>query len=310
MRTRLVILFLSFAVPLTAGLRAQKVDADAQQAEDENRPAVLIAESWSRLETSLNGTKNTESRIAAVTALSLLGGDQRAEDMVRTAMHDGDIDLRLAAIVAAGEMSKDKASSGNLPGALREQLNDPDPKVSFTAASTLWKLNDPSGEDILADVAQGERSAEYSALKSGKMNASRTLHSPAALAKIAAQQGIVILVPPVGIGMGAYGYLKGAPAGASPQITAITQLSTGRTQPVKRALIAATHGKDAGARVAAAEALANFNGDDAKDALRALFTDSKEGVRLTASAAYIRVSRGLEMSAPQTSPNAKPGSLR
>ncbi len=298
MRTGRLLFTFSVVLPFSAASLAQNTKPEAQQAADESKPAVVIAECWSRLESSLTGTKNTDTRIASLTALSLLGGDPHAEELVRNAMDDIDVDVHLAAIVAAGEMSKSKGSRGDLPGELRQQLSDSDPKVAFTAASTLWKMDDPSGEDILAAVAEGERSAEYSMLKSSEHSASRTLHSPAALAKIAAQQTMVLLVPPVGIGMGAYGYLKGTAGGISPQITAITQLEKEHTQPVKIALIAAAKTKDPGARMAAAEALSKFSGDDTEDALRGLFTDSKEGVRLTSSAAYIRVASGLSATRP------------
>jgi HEAT repeat protein len=277
---------LSFsAIPLHA---QTNVDSKVVGADDETNPSVLIEASWTRLTNGLTGTKNTDMRIAAISGLSLLGGNPRAEKLIRDTLNDPDIDVRLSAIVAAGEMAKD--GSRNLANEVRNLLNDADPKVAFTAASTLWKLDDPSGEDILMAVAQGERSGDYSFWKGSKHNANRTLHSPAALAKIAAQQSMVILVPPVGIGMGAYGYLKST--GASPQVVSITQIAKEHTDPVKQALIEASKTKDTGARLAAAEALVKFRGDDVREALRNLLTDSKDNVRFTASAAYIRVASG------------------
>ncbi len=272
-------------------IAAQATNPDAQVVgeDQDTSPAALRAASWTRLQNGVTGTKNTDTRIAAIAGLSLLGNDPRAEQLVRDAMHDADIDVRLAAIVAAGEMAKDQGAPSGFPANLRDQLNDLDPKVAFTAASTLWKLNDPSGEDILVAVAEGERSGDYSFWQGSKHSASRTLHSPAALAKIGAQQGMMILVPPVGIGMGAYGYLKGA-GSQSPQITAITQLGTQHNEPVKHALMEATKVKDPGTRLAAAEALAKWSGNDVIDALRPMLIDSKENVRFTASAAYLRVS--------------------
>jgi HEAT repeat protein len=270
-------------------LSAQTANPDAQVVGVGSTPADLRAATWTRLENGLTGTKNTDTRLAAVAALSLLGNELRAEKLIRDTLHDADIDVRLAAIVAAGEMAKDQGTRSNLINDLRNQLNDADPKVAFTAASTLWKINDPSGEDILTAVAEGERSADYSFFKESKHSASRTLHSPSALAKIGAQQGLLILVPPVGIGMGAYGYLKG-PAGQSPQVIAITQIAKGHSEPVKHALIEATQVKNAGARLAAVEALSKFSGTDVLNALEPLLTDSKENVRFSAGAAYLRVS--------------------
>lgn len=269
---------------------AQSAETLAQAAAA-NDDATLSDAAWTRLENAVTGTRNTDTRIAAISALSLLGGEPRAEKLVGNSLHDPDIDVRLAAIVAAGEMIKN-GSRTSFPQELRSQLNDGDPKVAFTAASTLWKLDDPSGEDILLAVAEGERSGDYNFWKGSKHNATRTLHSPAALAKIAAQQSMVILVPPVGMGMGAYGYLKGA-GGASPQVTAITQIAKEHTDAARTALVEATKTKDAGARLAAAEALATFRGDGVRDALRNLLTDSKENVRFTASAAFLR-----QLSAP------------
>jgi hypothetical protein len=293
-------LLMFVSAPFAGTLRAQtNPDAQTVGVSDDTRPAVLIDASWVHLTNGLTGTKNTDTRIAAVTGLSLLGGQPRAEKLVRDALHDADIDVRLAAIVAAGEMVK--SGSRSLTTDLRTLLTDADPKVAFTTASTLWKLDDASGEDILMAVAQGDNSGNYSFVKNSEHNASRTLHSPAALAKIAATQTMVILVPPIGMGMGAYGYLRGT-AGIAPQVTAITQISKRQTAPVKKALIEATKTKDNGARLAAAEALAKFRGDDVRDALRPLLTDSKDNVRFTASAAYIRVSTSA--AAPASSKKA------
>ena len=304
MRNRSIALFtlLFFSVPFTATLRAQNPqDGQIVGAEDEKRPAVLIDASWSRLTNALTETKNTDTRVAAVSGLSLLGGNARAEKLIQDALHDSDIDVRLAAIVAAGEMEKN--GSRSLANDLRNQLNDADPKVAFTAASTLWKMDDPSGEDILMAVAQGERSGDYNFWKGSKHNANRTLHSPMALAKIAAQQSMVILVPPVGMGMGAYGYLKST-GSVSPQVTSISQLANQHTEPVKNALIEATKTKDTGARLAAAEALARFHGDDVREALRELLMDGKDNVRLTASAAYIRVATDTPLTVKDAAPKA------
>lgn len=272
--------------------------ATVAQAASATADATLRDAAWTRLENGVTGTKNTDTRIAAISALSLLGGEPQAEKLVGNTLHDPDIDVRLAAIVAAGEMMKN-GSHGTFMQELRNQLDDADPKVAFTTASTLWKLNDPSGEDILLAVAEGERSGNYNFWKGSKHNATRTLHSPVALAKIAAQQSMVILVPPVGMGMGAYGYLKGS-GGTSPQVTAIAQIAREHTDPARTALIEATKTKDAGARVAAAEALATYRGEGVRDALRNLLTDSKDNVRFTASAAFLR-----QLSAPSLKASPK-----
>ena len=249
------------------------------------------AEAWSLLQDSLT-SKSVDTRVATLSALSLLGGDLKAEGMVRTVMNDeaADIDVRLAAVVAAGQMEKGLDGSRKQRGVFRDDLhallNSNDPKLSFTAASTLWELHDPAGEDVLFATAEGERAGDYSFFKRSEHNARRTLHSPEALAKIAMMQSLTIFVPPVGMGMGAYGYLRGNP-GASPQVTAIEQLAKQPSPQVEKALIVAVKTKDTGARIAAAEALAKFSGPEVRDALYPLMSDDKLQVRLTASAAYL-----------------------
>lgn len=260
------------------------------------------SKAWKQLVDNL-ASKREDTRIDAINALSLLGGNARAEGMVRDVMNDtqADIDVRLAAIVAAGQMDKDRGAHGSFGADLHKFVASDDPKLSFTAATTLWALQDTSGEDVLIATAEGERVSDYSFLKRSEHNASRTLHSPEALAKIAMMQGLTILVPPVGMGMGAYGYLKGTP-GASPQVTAIEQLAKVHTPEVQKALIVATKTKDTAARIAAAEALAKFSGADVRDALAPLLDSDRLQVRLTASAAYLRAT-----SAPVT---PEPGRAR
>ncbi len=250
-------------------------------------PADRTGEAWAMLQDNLTA-KKVDTRIAALSALSLLGGDVKAEGMVRGVMKDAtaDIDVRLAAIVAAGQMDKDRGPHTAFREDLRDLLESNDSKLSFTAASTLWALHDNAGEAVLTATAEGERAGDYSFLKRSEHNATRTLHSPEALAKIAVMQSLTIFVPPVGMGMGAYGYLRGTP-GASPQVTAIEQLARVHSAAVEKALIAATETKDAGARIAAAEALATFHGSPVTGALYALMSDDKLQVRLTASAAFL-----------------------
>lgn len=262
-------------------------------------------QAWGQLQESFD-SKRVDTRIQALSALSLLGGNARAEGMVRKAMRDesADVDVREAAIVAAGQMDKDRGAHGSFRNDLRNLLSSSDPKLSFTAATTLWGLKDTAGQDVLVATAEGERAGEYSFLKRSEHNASRTLHNPEALAKIAVLQSLTILVPPVGMGMGAYGYLKGT-SGASPQVTAIEQLAKVHTPEVQKALIVATQTKDAGARIAAAESLAKYTGPAVRDALAALLNDDKQQVRLTASAAYLHVAEGSPRDATSGKAGAK-----
>lgn len=250
------------------------------------------SEAWAQLQNALD-SRHEDTRIQALSALSLLGGNSRAERMVRKTLEDtaADVDVRVAAIVAAGQMDREGGSHLVFRNELRQLLHNQDPKLSFTAANTLWTLHDRSGADILGATAEGERAGDYSFMRRSEHNASRTLHSPEALAKIALLQGLTIFVPPIGMGMGAYGYLKGDP-GVSPQVTAIEQLAKTHTPVVLKILIEASKTKSEGARIAAAEALSRFSGPAVHDALFPMMEDGKLQVRLTASAAFLNVSSG------------------
>lgn len=247
--------------------------------------APSAAEAWSNLHTAAS-SKNVDTRIQAVTALSVIGTNRDAEQMLRAAFYDPEIDVRLAAIIAAGE-TKDR----NLRGDLRKLLDDDAPQVAFTAATTLWKMTDQSGEDILLAVMRGERKANPNFMTSATHSASRTLHKPAELLRIGATQAASILVPPVGYGMGAYRYLEGA--SKNPRVQALELLAKQEhNEHLQAELIDATDDKDEAVRLAAAEELSHYPGKATLDALSRMFGDKKTAVHLMASASYIRAAGG------------------
>lgn len=266
-----------FATLLFASLLASTVAA-AQM------PPPSASEAWAQLQAGFDSS-SADARIQTVTALSVIGTSGEAERMLRSAFHDKEVDVRLAAIVAAGE-TKDR----NLIGDLRTLLDDPAPEVAFTAATTLWKAGDRSGEDVLLAVVRGERKASPGFMKSATHNANRTLHKPGELLKIGAMQATSILVPPVGMGMGAYKYLDGP--SKDPRVQALDLLAKEHNELVHRGLMDATDDKDDAVRLVAAEELAKYPGAATADALGKMFGDGKTAVRLMACAAFLRVSSG------------------
>src|SRR5882757_1443772 len=181
--------------------------------------AELLKEAWSEITSTVTESKGIDTRVQGIAALGLLGQFPQALQLLQEAMHSPDLEVRIAAIQSAGE-----THNPNLTSDIRNLLDDKEPAVAFTAAITLWKMDDQSGEDILQSVVRGDRSANPGFLKGGIHSANRQLHSPTSLAKIGAMQGAMILLPPVGIGMGAYQYLKGN-AGESPRVLAVEQLA-------------------------------------------------------------------------------------
>ncbi len=254
-------------------------------------PAQLREQAWAMLTDAVNDEKHAETRVQALAALGLLGGNARSLDMLRKAMKDNDLDIRSAAILAAGQ-----TKSPNITTDLRRMLDDKEPAVAFTAALTLWKMHDRSGEDILTAVADGERRSSAKFIDGTEHDISRQLHDPAGLAKMGALQGASMLLGPFGIGIGAYEYLH-RNGGDSARTTAIEAIAENHTAPIRKELIGALGDKDLGVRAAAAKALARYREPEVPPALARLFDDAKPPVRLTASAAYL-VSTGAAPGSP------------
>ena len=240
-------------------------------------------EAWEMLTDAAHEPKHADARIQALAALGTLGTNARAGKLIEEAMKDPDVDVRTAAVLAAGQ-----TNNRNLTTPIRNMLDDKEPQVAFVAATTLWKRNDRSGEDILVAVVDGDRRATADLKDSTIHTVSKDLHSPSTLAKIGALQGASVLLGPFGFGITAYEYMR-KNGGDTSRVSAIEQISQEKTAPIRSTLIAALGDKDPAVRAASAKALgAGYRDKVVSDALLALFDDSKLPVRLTAAAAYLR----------------------
>jgi HEAT repeat protein len=254
-------------------------------------PAQLREQAWTMLTDAVNDEKHAETRVQALAALGLLGSNPRSLDLLRKAMQDKDLDIRSAAAIAAGQ-----TKSPDITTDLRRMLDDKEPSVAFTAALTLWKMHDRSGEDILTAVADGDRRSSAKFINGTEHDISRQLHDPAGLAKIGALQGASMLLGPFGIGIGAYEYLH-KNGGDSARTAAIDAIAQNHTAPIRKELLGALVDKDLGVRAAAAKALARYHEPDVPPALAKVFDDVKPPVRLTAAAAYL-ISSGAAVGSP------------
>jgi HEAT repeat protein len=229
--------------------------------------------------------KHADLRIQALAALGTLGADSRGEKMIVAAMKDPDVDVRTAAVLAAGQ-----TRSRDLTTDIRALLDDREPQVAFAAATTLWKMNDRSGEDILVAVVNGDRSANPKLMNGTMHKVNREVHNPASLARLGALQGASMLLGPFGFGITAFEYMR-KNGGDNARVSAIEQLSQEKTAPIRDELIAALTDKDPAVRAAAAIALGSYRERSVPNALLPVFDDTKAPVRLTAAAAYIRVTQ-------------------
>jgi hypothetical protein len=176
-------------------------------------------------------------------------------------------------------------------------LDDKEPQVAFAAATTLWKMNDRSGEDILVSVVDGERKAGSSLVGGARHTVSRDLHHPTDLARMGALQGASMFLGPFGFGITALEYMRKNGADTA-RVTAVEEVAQNHTALIQAKLIAALKDKDVAVRAAAAKALAGYHEPDVAQALADAFPDPKTPVRLTAAAAYL-MSTGVVATPPE-----------
>ena len=294
MFTAVFTLSLVFAGPfLGAQKKASDADgkivtpASAAQAQEEEpelkSTAPSVDAAWNMLTTATH--KATQTQIMGLAALGTMGNDARAAKLIREGMNDSELEVRTAAILAAGQ-TKNRA----LIPALRERLNDKEPEAVFTAAVTLWKMNDHSGEDFLRAVAEGDRRAKPGLVHGAKNDVNKQLHDPAGLATLGATTGASILLGPFGFGVKAFEYMR--KSGSDPaRAAAIDLIAESHTREVRAELIDALDDKDPAVRAAAAKALGQRHDASAQRSIGPLLNDSKLPVRLFAAAAYINCSR-------------------
>lgn len=251
-------------------------------------PSVDIETAWSLLTSAVSDTKHTPLRVQALAALGNIGSSPRAAGLILGAMKDPDLDVRTAAVLAAGQSPAAEAKR-SFTHELQTLLDDKEPQVAVAAASTLWKMGDHAGEDILMAVADGERKANAGLFDSARHTMTSDLHNPSTIARIGALQGASMLLGPFGFGITAYEYVHKNGADSS-RTLAIELLSQSKTKPIHDELISALTDKDIGVRAAAAKALGSYQDKPTAAAIANLFYDPKPPVRLTAAAAYLRAS--------------------
>ena len=266
-----------------------KIVTASSAAQEQEEPEIKAAApsvdaAWGMLTTATQ--KATQTQIIALAALGTMGSDERAAKLIREGMNDKELEVRTAAIVAAGQ-TKNRA----LIPALRERLHDPEPGAAFTAAVTLWKMNDRSGEAFLRSVADGDRKAKPGLMHGAKNDVNKELHDPQGMATLGATTGASILLGPFGFGVKAVEYML--KNGSDPaRAAAIDLLAESHAPGIDAELVDALSDKDVAVRAAAAKALGQRHDAGAIKPLGELFSDPKLPVRLFAAAAYINCSRG------------------
>ena len=264
------------------------------QTAHKNRPAATALDrAWTMLTENVSPDKPAHDRIVALAALSTLGTNHQAARLIGDSIIGHNMDVRTAAILAAGE-----TKNPELLTRLHAALDDDQPQVAYAAAATLWKMHDNAGEELLLAVAAGERHSKPGLIQSSKHKASKDLHSPTTMATLGLEHGAGFFLGPFGFGVSAIEYAR-KNGGDSGRATALDLLSEEHSEAVHDALIDALDDHEAAVRVAAAKGLAKWPGSDTAKRLLPFFDDEKLPVRLTAAAAYIR-SQSPALSRPRS----------
>ena len=241
-----------------------------------------LEQAWTVLQQGTMAKKGSQ-RSDAIAALSSIGPNQRAVNMIVARLHDPDAAVREKAVAALDNMQAHSA----IPQ-LRAALRDPSPPVSFTAAKALWDMGDPSGRDILIGVLQGRRRGAPSAWKSQLQQTGAQLRSPWNLGLLGAQEAAGVFFGPAAIGVALAGQML-RDNGAPDRAFCAQMLGLDPSPQATAALLKAAHDKNWIVRASAAEGLGNTSRPHVLILLAGLLKDPKPPVRYMAAASVIRL---------------------
>jgi HEAT repeat protein len=223
--------------------------------------------------------KHTGVRTQAVRALRLLPHCPEATDLAETSLKDPNIEVRVAAATALGEMGAKEA----IP-ALKESLSDPKPGVVLTAARSLQLLGDPAGMEVFYEVLADERKPE------GRISQEMDSLNTGKVVEFGVQEGLGFL-PFAGDAYSAVKAVRKNSASASRALAA-RELIKDKDPRVNRALVqAAVSDKSWLVRASALLAIAKRQDPELLSAIVPGLTDQSRVVRYTAAAAVIRLAK-------------------
>ena len=237
---------------------------------------------WSMLTDAAKPGQSAHDRVQAMAALGTMGNDERAARLIEEGFTAHDYDVRVAAVLAAGLTKNPK-----LIEPLQRVLDDDNSQVAYTAAITLWKMHDYSGQDLLTAVALGDRKATVGLIKGEKHKAAKELRSPKTMSMIAINQASGYFLGPFGVGLKAIEMVS-KDSGAAPRAAAVDQIAHQHSDQVHQVLIDSLTDPEPAVRAAAAKGLGRWPDEETERQMLPMFGDNKLAVRLTAAASYLR----------------------
>jgi HEAT repeat protein len=230
--------------------------------------------------------KDPEARRDTAVAFSLGTSQDSSTSTLKSLMADKDYAARESAVTSFGELGDPKF----IP-VIKPALEDDVPEVMFAAARALFQLGDPSGQETLLAVFEGETKAESSFLRGKFRDMARRLKTPKSALLFAAEQGVG-LVPVFGAGAG-YSALSEllSDSSFSPRAASLLMLSSRRSEEIDKLIQGAFTDEDWSVRATAIQIAAKWNLQGWSSRLIPLFQDGNRKVRLRAAALYIRFAR-------------------
>lgn len=238
---------------------------------------------WSMLTDAAKPGQSAHDRVQAMAALGTMGNDERAARLIEQGMTGSDSDVRIAAILAAGN-----TKNARLTAALSRVLDDDNPEVAYTAAIALWKMHDYTGEDFLIAAALGDQKVKPGLIKASKHKAVTDLHSPKTMTMIGLNASAGFFLGPFGVGLKAIEYADKPNGAAVARAAAVDQLARQHSDEVYAVLIADLTDPEPAVRAAAAKGLGRWPDAETERQMLPMFGDNKLAVRLTAAATYLR----------------------
>jgi len=243
------------------------------------RAQIPEKDAWKILETGIANTNATE-RAAAVRVLGLVPDNHRAVQIAENALLDKEAGVRAAGAAALGKMGSKKSTAK-----LHLLLKDPEVSVVMVAAHALRALGDPIAYEVYYAILTGERKTGEGLMDQQK----KMLHDPKKMAQFGVEEGIGF-VPFGGVALGAFKMIRKddvspVRAGAAAALASDPDARSGQ------ALVEAASDKSEIVRVAALDSIAIRNDASLIPSIVPMLKDENDGVRYTAAAAIVRLSK-------------------
>lgn len=223
--------------------------------------------------------KSTDRRVDAIGVLGLVPNNAEARHLAEAALDDSEINVRVAAANALGEMG----ARTSIP-LLKKRIHvEENTGVVLACAKALLTLKDDAGYEVYYAVLTGQRKAKGSLISQG----TQMLHDPKKLAEIGFEEGLGF-IPYAGMGYSAYKFLT--KDDTSPVRAAAARALAKDPDPESgKALANAVQDKSWLVRKAALDALAKRNDPTLLKSVVPAMEDDKQIVMYTAAAVTVHL---------------------